>query len=324
MTFHRRQTETPDGVMTSIDFGDPSQEMAALWLHATGFNAMTYRSLLAPLGERHRVTALDMRGHGRSGLPADPKSIKSWHVHRDDVIAFLEAEATRPVVLGGHSMGGCVSLLVAGKRPDLVAGLVLVDPVVMSPRFYFWAHVLPFLPRSNQMARRAKKRRPEFDSPEAAIEAYRGKGAFKTWREPFLEDYIADGLLKVASPDDKGASKWRLACEPVFEASTFKAQRNQPWGALKAVAKAEIPVVVFRPHIHPVMTTRVANRMMARYRALVMRERPGATHFHPMEVPYEVRDELVRQIAYLIDGYSPGDDGLLRRTLHGSQWDDYD
>ena len=175
MTFHRRQTETPDGVMTSIDFGDPSQEMAALWLHATGFNAMTYRSLLAPLGERHRVTALDMRGHGRSGLPADPKSIKSWHVHRDDVIAFLEAEATRPVVLGGHSMGGCVSLLVAGKRPDLVAGLVLVDPVVMSPRFYFWAHVLPFLPRSNQMARRAKKRRPEFDSPEAAIEAYRGK-----------------------------------------------------------------------------------------------------------------------------------------------------
>lgn len=324
MTFNRRQTETPDGVMTSIDFGDPSQEMAALWLHATGFNAMTYRSLLAPLGERHRVTALDMRGHGRSALPADPKSVKSWHVHRDDVIAFLEAEATRPVVLGGHSMGGCVSLLVAGKRPDLVAGLVLVDPVVLSPRFYFWAHVLPFLPRSNSMARRAKKRRAEFDSPEAAIESYRGKGAFKTWREPFLEDYVTDGLLKVASPDEKGAPKWRLACEPAFEASTFKAQRNQPWGALKAVAKAEIPVVVFRPHIHPVMTSGVSNRMMARYRALVMRERPGATHFHPMEVPYEVRDELSRQIAYLIDGYSPGDDGLLRRTLHGSQWDDYD
>jgi pimeloyl-ACP methyl ester carboxylesterase len=323
MNFTRRTTDTPDGVMASIDFGDPSKDMAALWLHATGFNAMTYKSLLAPLGDRHRVTGLDLRGHGRTELPAEPKGLKSWHIHRDDVIAFLEKEADRPVVLGGHSMGGCVSMLVAGKRPDLVAGLVLADPVVLSPGFYFRAHVLPFLPRGNAMARQARKRRAEFESRQQAVEAYRGKGAFRSWRDPFLENYVEDGLKRTEPGTDSKAA-FRLSCEPAWESATFKAQRNQPWGALEAIRKNEIPVVVFRPQIHPVMTSNVAKKMMSKYRALVMRDRPGATHFHPMEVPYEVRDEFARQIAYLIDGYSPGDDGLLRRTLHGSQWDDYD
>lgn len=322
MMMHRRKTEVSDGTHASVHFGDASKDMSALWLHATGFNAMTYKALLAPLGERHRVAALDMRGHGQTDLPADPKTLKSWHVYRDDVIEFLEKEAKGPVVLGGHSMGGCVSLLVAGKRPDLVAGLVLVDPVVLNPRFYFWLHVLPFVRQSNQMSRQAKRRRAEFASREAAYEAYHGKGAFKSWRQPFLTDYLVDGFREASSKDGKPVV--RLSCEPAWESATFSSQRNQPWGALKKVQKAQTPIVVIRPNIKPVMTNKVTNLMMARYRELVLRERPGASHFHPMEVPYEVRDELARQIAYLIDGYSPTDDGLLRRTLHGSQWDDYD
>jgi pimeloyl-ACP methyl ester carboxylesterase len=323
MMMHRRTTEGPEeGAHASVHFGDESRDLAALWLHATGFNGMTYKSMLAPLGERHRVAALDMRGHGLTSLPADPKTLKSWHVYRDDVIDFLEKESTGPVVLGGHSMGGCVSLLVAGKRPDLVAGLVLVDPVVLNPRFYFWLHVLPFVRQTNRMSRQAKRRRAEFASREAAYEAYHGKGAFKSWREPFLNDYLEDGVRETTN--EKGESVVRLTCNPAWESATFSSQRNQPWGALKKIEKVQTPIVVFRPNIKPVMTNKVTNLMMAHYRELVLRERPGASHFHPMEVPYEVRDEMARQIAYLIDGYSPAEDGLLRRTLHGSQWDDYD
>ena len=119
------------GEMAGIEFGDPIKPFSAVWLHATGFNGMTYQSLLAPLGLRQRVAALDMRGHGRSTLQAKPGRMKSWKRHRDDVIEWLEKEAPQGVILGGHSMGGCVALLVAGKRPDLVKGLVLADPVIM-------------------------------------------------------------------------------------------------------------------------------------------------------------------------------------------------
>ena len=66
------------GEMAGIEFGDPIKPYAAVWLHATGFNAMTYQSMLAPLGLRARVAALDLRGHGRSTLPAKG-SLASWN-----------------------------------------------------------------------------------------------------------------------------------------------------------------------------------------------------------------------------------------------------
>jgi pimeloyl-ACP methyl ester carboxylesterase len=77
------------GELAGIEFGDPIKPFAAVWIHATGFNAMTYQSMLAPLGLRQRVAALDLRGHGRSTMPAKPGRMKSWHRYRDDVIEFL-------------------------------------------------------------------------------------------------------------------------------------------------------------------------------------------------------------------------------------------
>ena len=80
------------------------------------------------------MVAIDLRGHGRSKLPANPRKMKSWNKFRDDVIQVLEKTAPDGAVLGGHSMGATVALLVAGKRPDLVRGLVLTDPVLLKKR----------------------------------------------------------------------------------------------------------------------------------------------------------------------------------------------
>lgn len=319
----RYRTDFADGEMQAIDFGNPALEMAALWLHANGFNGMTYQSLLAPLGLRTKVTALDLRGHGRTTLPAESGKLKSWHKYRDDVIAFLERNATRPIVLGGHSLGGCVALLVAGKRPDLVKGLVLVDPVIFTRRYYFIKHIMPFLAPlaggGHQIARHARKRRVEFPSVDAAREAYKGKGAFKTWREPFLDDYIMDGLKRVDENHyDSEDQRWRLTCEPAWEAATFNGQRNRPWGALSRVRKRKLPLVILRPEISPVLSDKVADMMLAKYPNLVLKDRPNTSHFHPMEAPYEVRDELSTAIARLIEGFAAGDEGSMRRSLHGA------
>ena len=66
-------------------------------------------------------------------FPPIPAACTSWNRFRDDVIQMLEQAAPKGAVLGGHSMGATVALLVAGKRPDLVRGLVLADPVLMKP-----------------------------------------------------------------------------------------------------------------------------------------------------------------------------------------------
>ncbi|KCZ92891.1 alpha/beta fold hydrolase [Hyphomonas johnsonii] len=308
------------GEIAGIEFGDPIKPYAAIWLHATGFNAMTYQSLLAPLGLRARVAALDMRGHGRSTLPARPGGLASWARFRDDIIEWLDKEAPQGVVLGGHSMGGCVALLVAGKRPDLVKGLVLADPVILSRRIYFWNHVLPLvssLISRNHMAKRARKRKPVFKSFRDALESYTGRGAFSTWREPFLADYLLDGIERVDSGSaDDAEQTWRLLCEPKWEAAVFAAQRNRPWGAMRKVKKKRIPISVLRPNSDSVISGKVRAKLIQLNPNMVMKQVRGTSHFLPMEAPYEVRDQLSAFIARLVEGFTVEEDGPVVRSLY--------
>jgi len=309
--------ETPQGDMAALEFGNPADRLAAVWLHATGFNAMTYQSILAPLGLRTKVQAVDLRGHGRSTLPAVPRKMKSWKRHRDDMIAYLDRESpTKPVVLGGHSMGATVALLVAGARPEKVAGLVLVDPVIMAPEVYRAMHLYPMFLRRNAMSRQARRRRAEFGSQKEIVESYTGRGAFKTWREPFLNDYLIDGFDRVDGNDpDSDDQSWKLLCTPKWESAIFAAQRNRPWGALAKVKKHKIPISILRPERESVLTDRVAARLMRKCPQLELKERANTTHFLPMEAPYDVRDQLSAFISTLIEGFAKDEHGPVKRSL---------
>lgn len=308
------------GEFYGIEFGDPVQNVSALFLHATGFNAMTYQSLLAPLGLRARLVALDMRGHGRSTLPAK-SSIASWNQYRDDIIKWIETHAPQGLVLAGHSMGGCVALLVAGKRPDLVRGLVMADPVILSPKTYRFNHLMPFsklLARRHIMAKTARKRRADYGSVAEAKASYEGRGAFATWRAPFLDDYLLDGLERSdENPRDSEDQTWSLLCSPAIEAATFGAQRNRPWRALRKVKKAKIPIIILRPEKGAVLVAEEAKRILRRYPNTMIKTIRGTTHFLPMEAPYAVRDEISAMISLLVEGFAIGEEGSVKRSLVG-------
>ncbi len=64
--FRRVSFEIPGGSVAGIAFGPELANPDLVFLHATGFNARAYRAMLAPLGERFSVLALDFRGHGRT------------------------------------------------------------------------------------------------------------------------------------------------------------------------------------------------------------------------------------------------------------------
>lgn len=74
------------------------------------------------------VTAVapDLLGHGRSSWDA-PWTIDA---NVDALAALVDSEADGPVVVVGHSFGGAIALNLAAARPDLIAGLVLLDPAV--------------------------------------------------------------------------------------------------------------------------------------------------------------------------------------------------
>lgn len=269
------------GRMSVLDFGEPKRPVDLIFVHANGFNALTYRTLLAPLSGSLRIWAPDLRGHGGTTLPAEGGGRRDWHDHRDDLVALLDVLDGPPVILAGHSMGGTSALLAAAERPDRVGGLVLLDPVIWS-RWAVAAFKLPLLDRIASripLVRNALRRRAVFDSREQAMAAYLGRGAFLGWPEMMLADYLADGLVETPG----GVA---LACDPAWEASNYAAQSHDPWRALK---RLDCPVTVLKGEAGSTCALTENPRGLPHVTVGTVR---GGTHFFPMLQADVARDAL--------------------------------
>jgi pimeloyl-ACP methyl ester carboxylesterase len=294
--FRRVSYDVPGGRMAGLAFGPADTHPDIVFLHATGFNARTYRALLAPLGERYHVVAIDARGHGRTELAPKMWGYTSWRRHRDDLIALMEKHFTRAVALAGHSMGATVSLLTAGRRPDLVSGLALIDPVILQPSAYALVE-LPFGPtllrQGFPIARNAAKRRNHFADRESAATAFERRGVFKAFTREMIEDYVADGLVE----DGKGG--FRLACTPAYEAATFSAHRHDPWGALRNL---QCPLTLLRAERNSTISEAAMHRIAAMKPDARVATVEGVGHMIPMERPDRVRAAI--EAAALMAGQS--------------------
>jgi pimeloyl-ACP methyl ester carboxylesterase len=89
--------------------------------------ALSWGPVLAALAGRVRAVAYDRAGLGDS----DP-DLKTPFTERTvaDLSRLVNVVSTGPCLVAGHSYGGLLALLLAASRPDQLAGLVLVDPVV--------------------------------------------------------------------------------------------------------------------------------------------------------------------------------------------------
>ncbi len=78
----------------------------------------------------HRVVAVDLRGHGRSGAPEDDYTIEGF---ADDLAWTCGQLGLEKPVVVGHSLGGEVSLALAAAFPDLPSAVVLMDSTIVPP-----------------------------------------------------------------------------------------------------------------------------------------------------------------------------------------------
>ncbi len=94
------------------------------------------RDVYAPLAQSlneagFRVVTADLRGHGDSSATFTAYGDEAT---ASDLIALIEALDTGSVVVVGASMSGAAAVIAAGRRPDLVRGLVLVCPFLRGPQ----------------------------------------------------------------------------------------------------------------------------------------------------------------------------------------------
>ena len=269
------------GAMAVLDFGPADRPVDVVFSHANGFNGRTYRSILAPLADSLRILAVDMRGHGASTLPADPAAHGGWNAFRDDLLAFLDAEISGPVVLAGHSMGGTSSLLAAAHEPERVKALALFDPVV------FHAGTGPAAMADNPLADGALRRRTTFPSKAAVLEAYTGRGAFRTWRPEQLADYVEAGFRETAT------GEVTLTCTREWEAANFRTHNYDPWAAFRAT---RCPIRILRAELASTARLDEGQAELEASGRVRVDLIPGTSHFLPMERPDLVR-AMLRDIA---------------------------
>ena len=114
----------PDLQLNYLEWGDPSAPPVLLIIGLTGI-AYTWRQTAERLQDRYRCIALNLRGHGDSG--PSPEREYSFDLWDSDVQALVNTlELDRPVVIG-HSLGGRVAFVYAGRHPESTRGIVVVD-----------------------------------------------------------------------------------------------------------------------------------------------------------------------------------------------------
>ncbi|MET9271466.1 alpha/beta hydrolase [Kribbella sp. NPDC003557] len=108
--------ETLHSVVTG-DVGD-----AILLVHGWGGDGRAWEPVRFA---GRRVLTADLRGHGRSPVPAAGYRPADYAA---DLAALVRSSGLGPVVAVGHSMGGQIVVRLALDHPDLVRALVVVDP----------------------------------------------------------------------------------------------------------------------------------------------------------------------------------------------------
>ncbi|MEV0637847.1 alpha/beta hydrolase [Streptomyces sp. NPDC050619] len=103
----------------------PAAGPVVMLVHGWGGDGREWSAHAEALAERFRVVVPDLRGHGRSEVPAEGTTPAEMAA---DLAALIDTSGPDPVVTLGHSMGGQVVNLLAVQYPHTVRSVVALDP----------------------------------------------------------------------------------------------------------------------------------------------------------------------------------------------------
>ena len=96
-----------DGLSIAVVESGETTGRPILFVHGFSQSAAAWRrQMLSDLGDKYRLIAFDMRGHGYSSKPADPKHYIDSKLWAGDIAAVIAAKGLKDVVLVGWSYAG--------------------------------------------------------------------------------------------------------------------------------------------------------------------------------------------------------------------------
>lgn len=246
-------------------------------------NARDYEAVAQRLSAEWRVLAVDLRGRGESGYAKDPMSYVPL-VYVQDVEALLaEIGCTRYVALG-TSLGGIVTMLLAGAAHEQLAGALLndvgpeIDPAGL-------ARIRGYVGRSNTWptwmhAARAIAEANADVYPDYAIGEWLAM-AKRLYRVNAAGRIVLDYDMKIAEP--------------------FRVPGNEAgpdmWRALERLKG--VPVTIVRGEMSDILPAAIAERMAAELPGAELVTVPRCGHAPTLEEPVAAAaiDRLLARIA---------------------------
>ena len=261
------QPVAPEGTVASAD-GVPifyrstgSGEPTVVLVHCWGCSSDEWTDTIGPLAATHRVVALDLAGHGRSG-----KARTAWTVPSfvGDIRAVIDHLGVTKAIIVGHSMSGTIAIETAVELPGKVVGVVPVDAL------------------HDAVAAQAQ------DPAEIATFFAGMRASFA----PTVEALIRRIMPKTADPElIKRILAFELANDPAIAIPILES--NWTFPIRDAFAKVTVPIIAINADLFP--TNVAANRTLAPQYQVRLIE--GVGHWPMLEAPQRFNALLTQAVA---------------------------
>ena len=240
-----------------LDWGNPGKPSLVM-IHGLRGHAHSWDDVSAAVCQDYHVLALDQRGRGETDWAKDGDYSTDAYVA--DVDAFCRVLGMDRFILMGHSMGGRNSMTFAGKYPDKLEKLIIVD---MGPETD---------PRGGKRISQEIIDVPEeFDAFEAVVE-------YMLKQNRFASETVIRRRLQYATKElPNGKIGWR------YDLAIREARRNPvptpPQADLWPVlSRIPCPTLVVRGMETDLLTAEVAQRMVRELPQGQLVEIPNAGH----------------------------------------------
>jgi pimeloyl-ACP methyl ester carboxylesterase len=220
-----------------------------------------FRPQFEHFARTHPVTALELRGCGRSDRPAGGYTIPEL---ADDLAGFCAEVGIEKPVVAGHSLGGMIAVELAARHPSVPRALVLVDPGPIDP-----------LPSTIKFF-------------EGFVEQLNGPSGEEVRRQ-----YVQD----MGSYDDE-LGQWiaDLMCRVPLPIAIAGIHGVNAWNGVTALGLCTVPTLLLRsslgPDSDPVRLLNIKPDLQVGITV-------GAGHFHQLEVPEQVNAMIERFLELL-------------------------
>jgi pimeloyl-ACP methyl ester carboxylesterase len=108
------------------DYAGPKARASLICMPGLTRNARDFEPVAELLSGKRRMIAIEFRGRGESAYAKDPMSYMPL-TYAQDVDLLLRELDLKKFVLCGTSLGGIVSMLLAGQWKDRISGVILND-----------------------------------------------------------------------------------------------------------------------------------------------------------------------------------------------------